>query len=330
MRWFSTILYLLLWLIYFIFSVINFPVNKSILIPIFLFVAVGAWRYERIIGLVIALFALINLYLITSVIYGDINTYYENRLSGPLLGITIVFLVANLRSSYEALKTANIKLDQRVEERNTELRNLTVQLLNDTEATRIRHGQILHDGIGQQLTGIQLYCTSLAEQLQLDSSSIASLVYSMRETAEKAHNMVRKIARMVFPVRISETGLIPALNELVLCLNEIDHLSVVLEVNGDFRETPDEHALGMYRICHESSMCAATLLGANAIQLSVNEDAADYTMTLQYSGASWSQLNKNKEQRLILYRLQALRGIFSSNPSVNGLENIIYRIPKAG
>ena len=328
MRWFSTILYLLLWLIYFILSVIVFPYSKSFLIPIFLFIAVGAWSYGRSIGLLTTLVALICLYFITSVIHGNINTYYENRLSGPLLGITIVILVANLRTSYEALKTANINLDRRVEERNTELRNLTAKLLNGAESTRIHHGQILHDGIGQQLTGIQLFCTSLAEQLVEERNPNASIAHSMRTKAKTAHDIIRKTARMLFPVRMHETGLIPAINELISCFDEMEHISVMLEMNGDFLEIPDALALGLYRICHESVMCAATALNASAIHLGLNEDATGYQMTMQHNGESCSQLNENMEQRLILYRLQSIGGTVLIDHSANGFENIMYQIPK--
>lgn len=328
MRWFGAILYILLWLIYLTFSIITFPSNESVLILIFLLVALGAWCFGRSIGLVAALVALISLYFITSVIYGDISPYYENRLSGPLLGITIVLLVGNLRSSYDALKAVNADLDQRVEKRNTELKNLTTQLLNDAEATRLRHGQTLHDGIGQQLTGIQLYCTSMEEQLQADTSPILSIFHTMRERAKEAHTMIRKTARMLFPARINETGLIPAIQELVSCLNEMEHVSIVLEVDGDFREIPHEPALGLYRLCHESAMSAATVLNARLIRLSIHEDATVYEVTLQHNGAPWSQLNETMEQKLMLYRLQALRGTFSSYRPVSGLENIIYRTPK--
>ena len=271
--------------------------------------------------------AVIHHYVISSFIYGDICIFYEDRFSGPLLGICIVLLVGSLRNSYDALKIANSNLDHRVAERNAALSNLTVKLIEDAESTRISHGQMLHDGIGQQLTGIQLYCTSLAEQLVFERNPSASLAFSMRARAEMAHGIIRKTARLLFPVRMHETGLIPALNELSSCFDEIKHVSFALELDGDFSDIPDELALALYRIFHESAMCAATALSASTIQLSINEDAAGYEVTLQHNGASWLQLHDNIEQQLILYRLQSLGGTLSVNQPVSGFETIIYRIP---
>jgi glucose-6-phosphate-specific signal transduction histidine kinase len=273
------------------------------------------------------MFSVIHLYIITSVIYGNICNYYEDRLSGTFLGVLIILFIGRLRNSYEDLKNTNENLDDRIEERNTELRNLTVKLINDVEATRIRHGQMLHDGIGQQLTGIQLYCTSLAEQLVAESNYRASLAFSIRAKAEKAHNIIRKTARMLFPVRMNETGLIPAINELVSCLEEMKHLSIDVAVQGDYDHIPEKLAIGLYRICHESAMCAATDLEASTIHLGIHSEDLGYMVNVRHNGTRWSLLKDNMEQRLILYRLHTLGGLFSAEQSIGNTETIIYRIP---
>jgi len=297
--------------------------DTQLLISIFPLLAIGAWMYGRTVALFLVLVQVIYHSIVSSV-HGDIYNYYEDRLTGALLGISIALLVGRLRESYDALKIANHHLDRRVEERNTELNLLTAKLINDAEATRIRHGQILHDGIGQQLTGIQLYCTSLAEQLVEESNPIASLAFSMRASAEQAHNIIRKTARMLFPVRMRETGLMPAINELVSCLSEMKNLSIDAELQGDFDDMPDNLGIALYRICHESALCAVTELNASAIQLDLSEGHAEYHVALHQNGTSWSNLQDTIEQRLILYRVQSLGGIVT----IDSPKKIIYRIPK--
>jgi len=298
--------------------------NASVLIPIFPLLAMGAWLYGRTIGFVLILLSVNYQCLLSSVVYGDYYDFFEGRFSGTFLAISVVFLAGRLRTSYNDLKNTNVKLDRRVEERSTELNHLTVKLIHDAEVTRIRHGQVLHDGIGQQLTGIQLYCTSLAEQLVAESNPIASLAFSMRTSAEQAHNIIRKTARMLFPVRMQETGLIPAINELVSCLREMQHLSIDMDVEGDFENIPDNMALALYRICHESAMCAVTELNASAIQLDLSEGNAGYQVALLQNGTSWSMVQDTIEQRLILYRLQSLHGMVT----IDSHKTIIYQVPK--
>lgn len=300
----------------------------QVLIAVLPLLALGTWLYGRTMGLILAFFALIHHYTISSLIYGDICKIYEDRLSGVILCVSVIFLIGKLRNNYDDLKGTNIELDIRVQERSTELVKLTIKLLDDVEATRIRHGQMLHDGIGQQLTGIQLYSASLAEQLLAEINPSASLAFSMRARAEKAHNIIRKTARMLFPVRMRETGLMPAINELASCFNEMKHVSFAVSVDGDFSGIPDKLALSLYRICHESAICAVTGLNASTIHLDITEVKTSYEMTLKHNGTSWLHLNENMEHRLILYRLKSLGGMFSTNQSGDHFENIIYRVPK--
>jgi len=324
--------YLLLWVVFIVFTLIALPYwnaavpywNTAILIPIFFLVGLSAWLYGSTIGYSFALIGVIYNYILSSVIFVDFFTYYENRLSGTLLGIAVVFLIGNIRRSYDNLKMVNRKLDRRIAERNAELNNLTIKLINAAESTRIHHAQTLHDGIGQQLTGIQLYCTSLAEQLVEEGNPIASNAFSMGTSARKAHNIIRKTARMLFPVRMQETGLIPAINELVSCLNEMQQLSIDAEMHGTFDDIPDHLALALYRISHESTMCAVTDLDASAIHLEVCEDTAEYHVVLRQNGKSWSMLKETMEHKLILYRLQSLDGMATLDSS----NTINYRIPR--
>jgi glucose-6-phosphate-specific signal transduction histidine kinase len=324
-----SILYATLMLTSMTLGVILFPSwheNTQIhLIPL---VGLGSWIFGRKTGFILILVAMVYSFFFVSIIYPEIDLYYEAKGGGVIIMIVTATLVGNIRINYDAIKTANINLDLRVTERNTELSNLTVKLITDVETTRIRHGQMLHDGIGQQLTGIQLYCTSLAEQLVAESNYRASLAFSMRASAEKAHNIIRKTARMLFPVRMNETGLIPAINELVSCLEEMKHLSIDVAVQGDYDDIPEKLAIGLYRICHETAMCAATGLEASTIHLGIHSKDVGYMVNVRHNGTRWSLLKDNMEQRLILYRLHTLGGSFSLEQSIGNTETIIYRIPK--
>ena len=329
MRLWISVLYALLVIISMIFGLIMFPsLHESALIPIIPLVGLGSWLFGKKTGLILIIPAMSYTYFILSILYVDISTYYEALSSGVFLLIVTSILVGNIRSNYAALKTANGTLDHVVAERNAELSNLTIKLITDAETTRIRHGQTLHDGIGQQLTGIQLYCTSLAEQLAAGAHPSASAVIAMRTSAEKAHTGIRKTARMLFPVRMNETGLIPAINELVSCLNEIKNLSVEVAVQGDYDQIPEKLALALYRICHESTLCAATGLEASIVHLAIDSNLTDYMVSVRHNGTSWSLLKDSMEQRLILYRLNTLGGGISVEQSTGNMERIKYRIPK--
>lgn len=328
MRFRIPVLYALLVIIVAIFGLMMFPaLHESVEIPLIPLIGLGSWLFGKRTGLILIIPVILYSYFLSNVLHLDHSIYYEAKGGGVLIMAVTAILIGNIRNNYHLLKTANITLDQRVAERNAELSNLTVKLINDVEATRIRHGQMLHDGIGQQLTGIQLYCSSLEEQVVESRNSIASLVYSMRTRAEKAHHVIRKTARLLFPVRMNETGLIPAINELVSCLNELEHLFIDVTVQGDYDHIPDALSLVLYRICHESAMCTATGLKASTIHLTIDSKETGYMVTVRHNGTPWSLLKDNMEKRLILYRLNMLGGLCSVEQSVDDSETIIYRIP---
>lgn len=304
----------------------TFGVNVQItIIPL---VGLGSWLYGRRFGLLMVIPIIVYSYFLLGPIYGDRLVYYEAKGGGIMIMAVTAILIGSIRSNYDDTKNTNINLDHRVKERNAELSKLAVKLINDVEATRISQGQMLHDGIGQQLTGIQLYCNYLAEQLAEESNQRAAVAFSIRTKAERAHNIVRKTARMLFPVRMSETGLEPAINELVSCMKEIKHLSIDATYQCDCDDISEKLALTLYRICHESTAYTVTELEASSIHLAIHLQDARYIVTVQHNGSPWSLLKDNMAQRLILYRLQSLGGTFSVDYSTGNSETIIYRIPK--
>ena len=200
MHLWMSILYALLVIISVTFGLIMFPtLHESVEIPLIPLIGLASWCFGRKTGLILILPAMVYSYVLSNILYVDMSIYYETKGGGVIIMLVTAILIGNLRSSHDDLKTANRNLDRRVEERNAELSSLTAKLINDAESTRIIHAQILHDGIGQELTGIQLYCTSLAEQLVLERNPSASLAFSMRAKAEKVHDIIRKTARMLFP-----------------------------------------------------------------------------------------------------------------------------------
>ena len=310
-----------------VFGLMMFPkLHENVEIPIIPLIGLASWLFGRRIGLILIFPVIFYSYILSSVLYTEMSVYYEGMGIGTIILVITSVLIGSMRENYDALRITNSILDERVAQRNAELSHLITRLLNESEATRLRHGQILHDGIGQQLTGIQLYCSSLAEQMTGHSDPIASLAVSIRTKAETAHHMIRKTARLLFPIRIHDTGLVPAINELASSLNALNHLSVDVTTRGDYAHVSDTLLLALYRICHESALCAATALGADTIHLVIDSKNNAYTISLQHNGMPWSKLKDNMEQRLILYRLDVLGGLISFVQNTNSTESIIYRI----
>jgi signal transduction histidine kinase len=305
-----------------------FPVWRiSVGIPVFPIIGLGTWIYGRRITLPLLLLTEIYFYTLTSYIYVEYLVIYQYPLPSFIILTTVVFLVDTLRNQFNSIKTTNQMLDQLVVDRTVELYNLANRLINESEQMRILCGQLLHDGIGQHMTGIQLYSTSLAEQLNDEQNYDSTLAYSLWEQGNDAHNKIRKIARTMFPVKIGEVGLISALQELASCFSELEHVDFTVKEFSDLPKLPENIALQLYRICQESANHACYHLKATRIYVEIFSTNKSYSLKFGHNGSSSKNSIKNSAYQLIEHRLQKISGSSETGFSIHGLNNTIYSIP---
>ncbi|MEE9368887.1 MAG: histidine kinase [Pontiella sp.] len=321
------VLYTLAWLAYVVFTFNMFPHWKiNVAIPVIALVGLGGWILGITKGLILIIPAMIYHYLLLSEIYAHILIYYEGGFVGTFMCIVVVFLTGTLRNNFDAIKNTNIRLDQLVDERNAELRALASNLITESEQMRISRGELLHDGIGQHLTGIQLYGSSLAERLLEEQNPHTARAYQLQEKGRKTHNQIRRIARMLFPVKIGQVGLVPALHELASCFTELEQVEFSVKELGQLPELPEEIALQLYRICQESANHALYQLSARRINVEVFATKTMYSVKFGHDGLTNKAEDKNKTLQLIDYRLQNISGTAEPGFSLHGLENTIYAV----
>jgi PAS domain S-box-containing protein len=96
----------------------------------------------------------------------------------------------------------------------SEQRRLERQVLQISEDERRRFGHELHDGLGQQLTAIELMSHTLARELKAKKVGLSKSAYEIAEFTRKTIAQARQLAHGLAPVALDADGLITALNEL--------------------------------------------------------------------------------------------------------------------
>ncbi len=101
----------------------------------------------------------------------------------------------------------------------TDRRRLEGELLDISDRERERIGHDLHDGLGQQLTALEMKCFILQEQLV--AAEIATNAELLQEAAQQIGNglresiaSVRSLARGLSPVSLKPEGLVNSLRQL--------------------------------------------------------------------------------------------------------------------
>jgi PAS domain S-box-containing protein len=103
----------------------------------------------------------------------------------------------------------------------TERKRLECELLEISNREQRRIGHDLHDGVCQQLVGIAYLNETLSDRLNERGASESAEAQRIGHLLNTAINQTRGVARGLFPVRLEESGLVSALEELAAHTSEL-------------------------------------------------------------------------------------------------------------
>lgn len=176
------------------------------------------------------------------------------------------------------------------------IRVLEHQIMDISEQERERIGHELHDGLGQQLTGIAFMSKALAQKLAHQSPSDANDVEQIVAMINRAISDTRQLARGLQPVEVEENGLMSALEALAANIEKLFHIRCEFRCDTPVLIRDNTVANHLYRIVQEAvnnavkhgkarhiavKLCAT--LGK--MQLSINDDGLGFSPGTTDKGA---------------------------------------------
>src|SRR5262249_41979935 len=109
-------------------------------------------------------------------------------------------------------------------------------------------GQELHDGVGQELTGLGLMAQSLAQRLSVGAAAEKRIARRLSTGLDSVHQQVRELCRGLIPVLVESRGLSAALDDLAARTTATSGVSVTAE-SPDWVDLPDHAtATQLFRI----------------------------------------------------------------------------------
>jgi PAS domain S-box-containing protein len=112
-------------------------------------------------------------------------------------------------------------------------------------------GQELHDGVGQELTGMGLMAQSLAQRLP-EAAAEQRIAVRLIAGLDSVHQKVRELSRGLIPVHVESRGLSAALDDLAARTTAASGISVTAEC-PEWVELPDHAtATQLFRIAQEA------------------------------------------------------------------------------
>ena len=153
-----------------------------------------------------------------------------------------------LRSAKLALEKANEDLEQRVDERTRQLRQLAGQLEVAEARERQRIARDLHDELGQTLAAMLIRLDVLKSSTDASTRAHADTLF---ELAQRASSSVHSLARQLVPPVLYELGLAPALHWLAEDMEDTFGLDVRIEEAGCPLALSQETRTVLYRAARE-------------------------------------------------------------------------------
>lgn len=124
-------------------------------------------------------------------------------------------------------------------------------ILANTDSERRRIAGELHDGVGQQLTGLKFRLEDIALRMADKFPDEAPRMRELLSIADDAGSEVRSIAHAMMPKALGDLGLIPALGDMIEKALTRPGMHHSFEHFGIDARLPQEIEVGVYRIAQE-------------------------------------------------------------------------------
>src|ERR1043166_9729240 len=140
----------------------------------------------------------------------------RNRMTGDVASraTTLLKRVQPQTEPVARLQTALTRAKRRLREEVCKRQRLESEIAGIIEREQRRLGQELHDGLGQQLTGIVYQLSALHGELAARAPDLAETARRLGNLIQDSVEQTRRLAKEFYPVTLDRDGLVPAVTEL--------------------------------------------------------------------------------------------------------------------
>jgi len=201
----------------------------------------------------------------------------------------------------------------------TARRQLEREVLEVSNREQQRIGNDLHDGLGQELTGIALLLRGLENRAEREAPSLSPAIEEVALLVNDAIFTTRALARGLSPVTFDRGGLAFALEELARRLSAMFHIDVRCEADHALeRRITSANALHLYRIAQEAVTNAAQHGHSDRVQISLSQDGDRGLLRIEDNGTGFNPTvhqSKGLGLRIMHYRAQMMTGSLRIEPA---------------
>ncbi len=193
----------------------------------------------------------------------------------------------------------------------TERKRLEQEILEISESEQRRIGQDLHDGLGQQLTAIELMCRVLQQRLATTVKAEATRVGEISGHVREAIALTRSLARGLSPVDLEAPGLMTALEELAANAGKMFGINCRFRCDPPVLVPDKSVAAHLFRIAQEGVTNSIKHGRAREVDISLTALPQGVILAVKDNGVGfWNNRRKPKGMglRIMNYRANLIGG----------------------
>ena len=192
-------------------------------------------------------------------------------------------------------------------------------------------GQELHDGVGQELTGLGLMAQSLSQRLP-EAATEKRIALRLLAGLDRLHQKVRELSRGLIPVHVESRGLSAALDDLAVRTTEASGISVTSEC-PDWVELPDHAtAVELFYIAQEAVSNALRHGRPRNIRLTLLTEPNGLRLRIKDDGIGLSDGLEQSDGlgvRIMQYRTGVIGGVLQIGASQGGGTVVTCTLPRS-
>jgi two-component system sensor kinase FixL len=203
----------------------------------------------------------------------------------------------------------------------TERKRLEKEITEISNREQQRIGQDLHDGLCQELAGIQLMCEVLEQKLAAKSNAESNQAGQIAGHIRDAISHTRKLARGLSPVEFEANGLMSALHEFAAHVQKIFRIECRFECPEPVLIRNNVFATHLYRIVQEAVNNAVKHGRAERILISLKPAGDRIALTVTDDGLGFSDETKKSGGmglHIMKYRASVLDAALEVRSGVDG------------
>ena len=238
--------------------------------------------------------------------------------------------------------TLNRELENRVLERTDDLRvavfalqseinnrqRLEREILEISEREQCRLGQDLHDGLGQELSGIAMLGDLLAKQLNAQANPLADSAAKLAAYVRNALDSTRRLAKGHYPIELERHGLLVALQDLADQTNRRTRIPCEVRHNGTEPPLEKSAEIHIYRIIQEcvGNAVKHAMPSQIIIESLAGEGSHTFSVTDDGRGFATPSDNPGMGLHLMRYRARIIGADFTIEQPATGGSRITCRL----